>query len=137
MAYAGDYSASAGSYNVGKKILDGSVTLIRYFSCATHNLTGSGVYKLFAVPANFVLLEARVICDTIEGGTATIDIVDNDSSSTVFVNDFSLETANAIGVTAARKKYAAAGFICVVPNEDLDTAVFTVTVKGIITNTSM
>jgi len=139
MAYTDYVTGYAGNYNVGKKILDEEITLSRYWATATDGaLTAAAFYKFFSVPANFVLLEAYVICDTAEttSGTDDLDIVDDDSATTVFVNDANM-TVNEVGATAARKKYAAAGFICVRPNHNLDTAAFTVIIKGLITNTSM
>ncbi len=129
MAYTNDWSKDAGNYNVGVQILDQVITMQRYIDCAVDAL-GSGEYtKLWAVPLGFALLEAYVVCHTAEGGD-TLDIVDDDSSTTVFVSNAAL-TAGAIGATAARKQYAAAGFICVKPEAALTTGAFTVIIRGI------
>ncbi len=134
MAYTNDWTTDAGGYNVGRQILDQVITMTRFINCATDNL-GSGEYtKIFAVPAGFALLEAYVINHTAEGGD-TLDIVDDDSSTTVFVSNAAL-TAGAIGATNARKTYASAGFICIKPETALTTGKFSVVIQGIVHKTT-
>lgn len=137
MAYAADYTLDAGNYTVGHRYMDQLVCLNRSFDTSVHNLTATSFYKLFAVPANFQVFEAYVTCTTAEttSGTDDLDIVDDDSATTVFVNDANM-TAGEMAATNARKMYTAAGFICVRPNHNLATAVFTVTIVGMIAETT-
>lgn len=137
MAYEADYTKDAGNYNVGWRKADDVITLNRMFSTATHNLTNGKYYKLFAVPANFQVLEAYVTCYTSEttSNTDTLDIVDDDSATTTFVDDARM-LAGTITATNARKLYTAAGYICVLPNHALATAVFEVCIRGKILNTN-
>jgi hypothetical protein len=53
------------------------------------------------------------------------------------VNGASIETVGNIQATNARKEYPSAGYICVIPSENLDTAKFWVIVTGIVISTSM
>lgn len=133
----GAFLTRAGNYNVGTKILDQEITLSRYIATATDNLTSGAFYKLWGVPAGFCLLEAYVTCITAEGASDTLDIVDDDSATTTFVTNAAMVAANVVTATNARKYYAAAGFICVRPDAALATCAFTVTIKGLILNTSM
>lgn len=137
MSYDGDFSTYAGNYNVGKRNLDEEITLIRYFSTASNPLSSTGVYKLFAVPAGFCITKAYVVCETAEGGTGTIDIVDDDIVSTTIVNDANVNSANAVTANTARRYYPSGGYICVLANNDLDAAKFYVVVRGIILDTNM
>jgi hypothetical protein len=137
MAYAADYTKDAGNYNVGWRKADDVITLNRMFSTATHNLASGSYYKLFAVPANFQVLEAYVTCHTAETSSASdsIDIVDDDSATTTFVNDAAMAAGKITG-TNARKMFTAAGYIVVLANNDLATAVFEVCIRGKILNTN-
>ena len=110
MAYAADYTTDVGNYNVGRRMGDNLVTLVRSFDTSDYNLTASSYYKLFAVPANFQVLAAYVTCTTAEttSGTDDLDIVDDDSSTTTFVSAANM-TAGEIGATNARKMYTSAG----------------------------
>jgi hypothetical protein len=137
MAYAADYTKDSGAYNVGRKILDEEITLVRYVDTSTRNLASGSFYKLFAVPANFSVNEVYVVTGTGEGATATIDITDDDVVTTTFVNDTSVQTAGVIGKGTARKVYSSAGFICVLANHTLDAAGFWVIVLGQILNDKM
>lgn len=135
----GAFLTRNGNYNVGSKILDQEITLTRYINTATDNLTASAFYKLWSVPAGFQVNQIYAGCVTAEttDGTDTFDIVDNDSATTVLLNDVDLSAAGTVTATTARKYYAAAGFICIRPNQDLTTAKFYITVKGVVQNTSM
>jgi hypothetical protein len=133
----GAFLTRPGNYNVGKQVLDEVVTLSRYIDASVDNLTSAAFYKLWAVPANFVLLDAYVVVDTAEGASDTLDIVDDDSATTTFVTNVDLNTANGVTVTNARKKFSAAGFICMRPDAALTVCKFTVIIKGIVTNTNM
>lgn len=143
MAYTdhanGAFLTRPGGYNVGSKILDQEITLTRYIDTSTDNLTASAFYKLWSVPAGFQVNQVYAGCATAEttDGTDTFDIVDDDSATTVLLNDVDLSAAGLVTATTARKYYASAGFICIRPNHDLATAKFYVVVKGIVQNTSM
>lgn len=139
MAYAADWTKDLGNYNVGHKDMDGMVTLVRYldFSDTKYNLASGSYYKIFAVPDNFALVDAYVSCDVVEGAAETIDIVDDDSATTTFVNDATLNTAGYLTATNARKTYQAAGYICILANADITVAKAWVIVKGIILDTNM
>lgn len=133
MAYATsntDFLKRAGNYNIGKQLLDEEITLSQFMDTSVDNLASGSYYKIFAVPANFALLDAFVICHTAEGATGTVDIVDDDSATTTFVNDANVNSAGAVGATAARKLYTSAGFIVILPNNALDTAKFEVVIRG-------
>lgn len=136
MAYAADYTKDNGNYNIGHRYMDHLVVVSRSFSAATHSLTSGSYYKLFAVPANFQIMRAYVTCTTAEtsSGTDSIDIVDDDTPTTTIVNDAPM-AAGTITAINARKMYTAAGYICVLANNDLTTAVFTVTIVGMIAET--
>jgi hypothetical protein len=142
MAYTdhanGAFLTRAGNYNLSKVILDEEITLKRYFDCSTDNLTASAYYKIFSVPANFCLLNAYLTCLTAESsaGTDTIDVVDDDSSTTTFVSNGALATAGTVTATNSRKTYTSAGFICLKPDNDLTTAKFEVIIKGVLIKTS-
>lgn len=137
MAYAADYTKDEGNYNVGYRKADDVITLNRMFDCSVRNLTNGEYTKLFAVPANFQVLEAYVTCLTSEtsANTDTLDIVDDDSATTTFVDDARM-LAGTITATNARKLYTSAGYICVLPNHALATAVFEVCIRGKILNKS-
>lgn len=139
MAYAHDWTADVGNYNVGKQVLDEVITLSRYIDTTeTGYDIGNGEYiKIFSVPDNFALLDAYVSCDVVEGAAETIDIVDDDSATTTFVNDANLNSAGAVTATNARKTYQAAGYICILGNAAITAAKFWVVVKGIILSTDM
>lgn len=139
MAYAADWTKDEGNYNVGYRNLDGTVTYARYIdTTATNYDLGNGEYtKIFAVPDNFAVLDAYVVCDVVEGAAETIDIVDDDSATTTFVNDATLNTAGSTTATNARKTYQAAGYICILANAAITVAKFWVIVKGQVLNTSM
>jgi hypothetical protein len=136
MAYTNDFTTDAGNYNVGVKILDQEITLVRYFDCTTRNL-GSGEYsKLWSVPAGFQLTKAYAVCIATESSD-TFDIVDDDSATTTFINDADMSAIGTVTANTADKYYASAGYICILANAALTTAKFYVVVKGIILNTSM
>jgi len=139
MAYAHDWSKDEGGYNVGKRLVGEVVTLTRYIDTTAtgYDLTSGEYTKIFAVPDNFSVLDAYVSCDVVEGAAETIDIVDDDSATTAFVNDATLNTAGSVTVTNARKTYQAAGYICILANADITVAKFWVIVKGIILDTNM
>lgn len=137
MAYTGDFTKNHGNYNVGKKLLDDTVTMVRYIDTSVDNLANGGYYKIFAVPAQFALLKAYVVVITAEGAADTIDLVDDDSSSTTFINDADLNTANGVVVNTAGGYYSSAGYITILANADITAAKFYVIVEGIILNTSM
>jgi hypothetical protein len=139
MAYAHDWTKDEGNYNIGYRQLDNSVTYARYIdTTATGYDLGNGEYiKIFAVPDNFCLQEAYVVCDVVEGAGETIDIVDDDSATTTFVNDATLNTAGATTATNARKTYQAAGFIVILANAAITAAKFWVIVKGQVLSTDM
>ena len=139
MAYAADWTKDPGGYNVGKKLSGEVVTLTRYIDTTAtgYDLTSGEYTKIFAVPDNFSVLDAYVSCDVVEGAAETIDIVDDDSATTAFVNDATLNTAGSVTVTNARKTYQAAGYICILANADITVAKFWVIVKGIILDTNM
>lgn len=137
MAYTNDWTTDPGNYNVGKQILDEVITLSRYFDCSDDKALGNGEYsKIWAVPDDFALLDAYVVCDVVEGAADTIDIVDDDSSTTTFVTTATVNTAGTVTVTNARKTYQAAGFICILANADITVAKFWVIVKGIVLSKS-
>lgn len=141
MAYTdhpnGAFLTRRGNYNIGAKILDQEITLTRYIDASTDNLTSGAFYKLFSVPAGFTLLDAFVTCVTAEGAADTLDIVDDDSATTTFVTNASMEVANVVTATNARKHYSAAGFIVLRPDAALTVCKFYVTIRGLIVNTSM
>lgn len=141
MAYTdhanGAFLTRPGNYSIGKKILDEGITLTRYFDCSVDNLASGAFYKIFSVPANFVVTEAYVSCVTPEGAADTIDVVDDDSATTTFVTNANVNSAGTVTATNARKVYTSAGFIVLRPDADLTVAKFYVTVKGYILNTSM
>lgn len=139
MAYAHDWTKDPGNYNVGHRDKDGLVTYVRYIdTTATGYDLASGEYdKIFAVPDNFTVLDAYVICDVVEGDAETIDIVDDDTPTTTFVDDATLNTAGYTTATNARKTYQAAGYICILPNAAITAAKFWVVVKGVILTTDM
>lgn len=140
MAYTdhanGAFLTRPGNYNIGKQILDEVITLSRYFDASTDNLTSGAYYKIWGVPDDFALLDAYVVCDVVEGAADTVDIVDDDSATTTFVNDATVNTAGSTTVTNARKTYQAAGFICILPNAAITVAKFWVIVKGIVLSKS-
>lgn len=137
MAYASDFSKDPGNYNIGKRMLDGTVTLVRYFDCSTDNLANGSYYKLFAVPADFVLLESYIAVVTAEGAAETLDLVDDDSATTTFMDDVDLNTANGVVKGTVRKLYSSAGDIAMLANADLTAAKFYVIITGQILNTAM
>ena len=141
MAYTdhpnGAFLTRRGNYNVSTKILDQEITLTRYIDTSTDNLTSAAFYKIYSVPAGFMLTEAYVTCVTAEGAADTLDIVDDDSATTTFVTNASQQVANVVTATNARKYYAAAGFIVVRPDAALTACKFYVTIKGIVLNTNM
>jgi hypothetical protein len=139
MAYAHDWTKDSGNYNVGHRDKDGIVTYVRYIDTTVtgYDLANGEYDKIFAVPDNFCVLSAYVICDVIEGAADTVDIVDDDSATTTFVNDATVNTAGAVTATNARKTYQAAGFICILPNAAITVAKFWVVVKGVILTTAM
>ena len=137
MAYKNDWTTDPGNYNVGKQILDEVITLTRYFDCSGAKALGNGEYsKIWAVPDDFALLDAYVVCDVVEGAADTIDIVDDDSATTTFVNDATLNTAGYTTATNARKTYQAAGYICILANAAITVAKFWVVIKGIVLSKS-
>lgn len=135
----GAFLTRRGNYNVSSKILDQVITLSRYFDASVDNLASGAYYKIFSVPANFLLTEAYITCVTGDGSTETIDLVDDDSATTTFVSSAEVGTGDEgkTGATNARKLYTSAGFICLKPDAALDAAKFWVVVKGIVLNTSM
>lgn len=137
MSYAHDWTTDAGNYNVGKKILDEVVTITRYIdTTATGYDVGSGEYiKLFAVPANFAVLEAYIVTETAEG-TDALDLTDDDSATTTFVSNHP-QSAGTVTATNARKLFTSAGYICVHGDAAHTTGAFWAVVRGIILNTSM
>jgi hypothetical protein len=137
MAWTDDFTKDMGNYAVGHRYMDQLVVLNRSFDCSVNNLASGCYYKLFAVPAKFQVFEAYVACTTAEttSGTDDLDVVDDDSSTTTFVNDANM-TAGEINATNARKMYTSAGYIGVLANHDLTTAVFTVTIVGMIAETT-
>lgn len=139
MAYAHDWTKDVGNYNVGHRQLDGSVEYTRYIDTTVSGYDiGNGEYiKIFGVPDNFMVTEAFVSCDVVEGAADTIDIVDDDSATTTFVNDATLNTAGAVTATNARKTFQAAGFICILANAAITVAKFWVTVRGKVLSTEM
>jgi len=139
MAYAHDFTKDEKNYNVGYRQLDNTVTYTRYYdSTATGYDIGNGEYiKVFAVPANFLLTEAYVITETVEGAAETIDLVDDDSATTTIVNDANLNSDNNVATINARKFYASAGYVCILGNADITAAKFWIIVKGQILNTNM
>lgn len=137
MAYAADYSTDPGGYNVSREILDQQVTLVRYFDTTVNNLASGSYYKLFAVPAKFMCEAIYIVVETGEGATETIDITDDDSATTTFVDDCSVETAGTVTKSTADKYYASAGYITLLANNDLTAAQFWVVVLGQVLNTNM
>jgi hypothetical protein len=137
MAYAHDWTTDPGGYNVTKKILDGVVTLSRYIDTTkTGYDVGSGEYiKLFSVPANFAVLEAYIVTGTAEG-TDALDLVDDDSATTTFVNNHP-QSAGTVTATNARKLYTSAGYLVIHGDAAHTTGAFWVVVRGILLNTSM
>lgn len=133
----GAFLTRAGNYNVTKQILDEVITLKRYFNCATDNLASGAYYKIFSVPDHFLLLDAYLVCHTVEttDGSDTCDVVDDDSATTTFVSNGALATAGTVTATNARKLYTAAGFICLKPDNALATAQFEVVIRGIVIST--
>jgi len=140
MAYTdhanGAFLTRSGNYNIAKQILDEVITLSRYIDASTDNLASAAFYKLWSVPDDFCLLDAYVSCDVVEGAADTVDIVDDDSATTTFVNDATLNTAGAITATNARKTYQAAGFIVMTPSAAITVAKFWVIIKGMVLSTS-
>lgn len=137
MAYTDDFTKDHGNYNVGKRNLDDTVTMVRYIDTSVDNLTSGGYYKIFAVPAYFALLKAYIVVVTAEGAAETLDLVDDDSSSTTFTNDADLNTANGVVANTTSGYYSSAGYICILANADLTATQFYVIVEGIILNTDM
>jgi hypothetical protein len=140
MAYAHDWTKDLGNYNVGHRNGEGIVTLIRYIDTTAtgYDLASAEFDKIFAVPDNFCVLEARVVCDVVEGAVQTVDIVDDDSATTTFVSNADLSTAGGtMTTTNARKTYQAAGFICIRPDAAITVAKFWVIIEGIILTTAM
>ena len=130
----GAFLTRPGNYNIGKEVLDEVITMERYFDTTVDNLASGAYYKIFGVPDDFCLLEAYVSCDVVEGAAETIDIVDDDSATTTFVNDADLNVAGKITATNARKTYQAAGFICIMPNAAITAAKFWVIIRGKVLN---
>lgn len=138
MAYTADYSTESGNYSVGRRLGEEMVTIVRYFDTTVHNLANGLYYKIFRVPDNFALLEAFVVCGTVEGAVETCDVVDDDSATTTFVTNADLSTAEGtITATNARKMYTADGYICLKPDADLTACSFYVIIQGLILNTKM
>ncbi len=137
MAYAGDYTKDLGNYNVGARYMDRLVTLTRSFSCADHNIVAGSYYKLFSVPANFQVLSAYVAVTTSETSASsdTLDIVTDDATTNTLVSSVAM-LAGTVGATNARAMFTSAGFICAKPDTTLTTAVFTVTIVGMIAETT-
>lgn len=138
MAYATspDLLTRSGNYGVTKEYMDAPVVLKRFIDCSTDNLTSGSFYKLFAVPANFCVMEAYVVCHTAEGAAETVDIVDDDSATTTFVTNANVNSAGTITATNARKMFTAAGFIVARPDADLGTCKFEVIVHGVLIKTT-
>lgn len=141
MAYTdhpnGAFLTRRGNYNVFAKILDQEITLSRYFDTSVDNLAATLFYKIFSVPANFVITDAFISCVTAEGAAETIDLVDDDLATTVIISNANINSAGGVTATTARKVYTSAGFIVLRPDHALTAAKFYVTVKGYILNTSM
>lgn len=137
MSYAHDWTKDAGGYNVTRQILDQVVTLVRYIDTTdTGKDVGSGEYiKLFAVPANFAVLEAYLVTATAEG-TDALDLTDDDSATTTFVTNHP-QSAGTVTATNARKLYTSAGYICVHGDAAHTTGAFYAVVRGIVLNTKM
>jgi hypothetical protein len=137
MAYAGDYTKDHGNYNVGARYMDKLVTLVRSFDCSEHNLTAASYYKLFAVPANFQVFEAYVAVTTSETSASsdTLDIVTDDATTNTLVSSVAM-LAGTVGATNARVMFTSAGYISAKPDTTLTTAVFTVTIVGMIAETA-
>ena len=131
-----DFLKRPGNYQVTKELLDEVITLKRFIDTTVDTLASGEWYKIFAVPANFVLLEAYVVAHTAEGAGDTIDIVDDDSDTTTFVSAAALNSTSAVAVAAARKRYAAAGFIVMKPSAEIATAKFEVIIRGVVIKTT-
>jgi len=139
LAYTSDFTARAGNYNVGTRILDQEITLTRFIDTSSDNL-GSGEYtKLWSVPAGFLITEGYATCHTAEttSGSDTFDITVNDATTHTIISNAGLSAEGVVTATNARWYCAAASYICIKPDAALTTAKFWVTIKGIILSTSM
>lgn len=135
-----DYTTSAyggGNYGVTRRERDQRVTLVRYFDTSTYNLAATTVYEMFKYPANTLILKAYIITETVEGATATIDVVDDTSSTNTLISASTLNTDNTLGESSTHVFKAAAGSICVYPNHALDAAKFWLVVEYVALNTNM
>lgn len=138
MAYADDFTKDAGGYNVAKTILDEEITLIRYFDCTVNNLSASGIYKVFAIPAEFLLTNALIVTETAEGAAGSMALTVNETTAVLIpaanVNAEGANIPNASSVLsgAVRQYYfASSGFISITPDSALDAWKGYIMVKGI------
>jgi hypothetical protein len=138
MAYNTDYNfeKKAGNRQVAVNLNSDQPILLKQFIDTTEYPLAAEYYKLFAVPAGFTVLNAYVICHTAEAAADTLDIVDDDAATTTFVSAHALNSTSTVGFTNARKRYAAAGYIAMIPSAAITAAKFEVAIEGTIVATT-
>jgi len=108
-------------------------TYKRVIDTSKHNMNTSDVYPIFSIPADTIVHQVREEVVIAEGGTGTIDLGDagdtNGWDNTVDLNAAVGTLVSSKPATDAYsldegKHYPSAGVIDVIPNNNLDTAIF-------------
>jgi len=132
-AYAID-PQGRGNFNGQQEALKGQkYKIVRYFDTAANNMATTDTYKVCTIDAGVLVESIKVLVDTAEGATATIDIGDS-AAGTTFDDAMNLNaTAGTLAATAdlAYKYYSAANYILLTPNNALDAAKFYLIVECI------
>jgi len=148
MAYGGDFTKQAGGYNVTREILDQEVTFIRYIDCTGDQaMLADSYYKIFSLPANFLVTDVLAVCTTAEGAAGSMDVTLNDASTVIFASNLNVNDAgdtvgayDALQISAAISGsnngvmpylFESAGYISLIPEETLDAFKGYVMLKGV------
>lgn len=115
-----------GNFNIAPDNEDNEVVLFnRTIDCSVTPLTSADTYKLFIIPAGYILTDLCTTCMTVEGAAESIDLGDS-GGATTFHNDLSLNSAATTAGSVVKKFYASADYIVLLANAALTVAKFNI-----------
>ncbi len=112
-----------------KHLSNETVVYTTYIDASAITMAASDVFQIFKVVAGFTPTRFVVNVATAEGGGATLDIGDG-SSTARYETDANLNSEATTGTMDAYFVYTTADTIDIIPNAELDTAKFSVTMFG-------
>lgn len=121
--------ATCKNYGVAKQLPGMETEVVRYIDASSINLTSGDYYKAFYYEANTELYDFRVITETVEGASDTIDITDDQTGTNVIVSNADLNTDNNLAKQSTNYFKATAGYVCIRPDAAITVAKFWVSGK--------